>query len=223
MAIRRVQCLVLVWIFFSPFFFARWFGDYALLIPLVALPYLLKRNTILLGCLLFWFRFTLCTTIILGFHSRWPFAVSRLTRLVPQSSGSAVPLIPIAFIAALLLLREIRSTPAVRRGPCLYSISLPGCAREYTTAWAAENFYRTELLVGVGQAFAFIGLVGCTLFSRRSSPEALAKAEWVPSFSAFFHVVRIFRRHSGRHLHGPLPGREGEIAFEPSGTPRQRW
>jgi len=27
--------------------------------------YLLKWNTILLGCLLFWFRFTLCTTIIL--------------------------------------------------------------------------------------------------------------------------------------------------------------
>ena len=29
------------------------------------------------------------------------------------------------------------------------------CA-QYTTAWAAQNFYRTELLVGVGQAFAFI-------------------------------------------------------------------
>src|ERR1700751_3577936 len=33
--------------------------------PLVALPYLLKWNTLLLGSLLFWFRFTLCTTIIL--------------------------------------------------------------------------------------------------------------------------------------------------------------
>src|ERR1700747_1328378 len=33
--------------------------------PLVALPYLAKWNTILLGGLLFWFRFTLCTTIIL--------------------------------------------------------------------------------------------------------------------------------------------------------------
>src|ERR1700675_1476693 len=33
--------------------------------PLVALPYLLKWNTVLLGALLFWFRFTLCTTIIL--------------------------------------------------------------------------------------------------------------------------------------------------------------
>src|SRR5271166_3193057 len=33
--------------------------------PLVALPYLWKRNTILLGTLLFWFRFTLTSTIIL--------------------------------------------------------------------------------------------------------------------------------------------------------------
>src|SRR5258708_19541093 len=32
---------------------------------LVALPYLLKRNTVLLGILLFWFRFTLSTTVIL--------------------------------------------------------------------------------------------------------------------------------------------------------------
>src|ERR1700751_3363415 len=75
---------------------------------LVALPYLLKWNTMLLGCLLFWFRFTLCTTII----------------LIPQSLAirgfeadqiglaiiwSAVPLIPIAFIAALLLLRKFDS------------------------------------------------------------------------------------------------------------------
>src|SRR5580700_10671313 len=33
--------------------------------PLVALPYLGKWNTVLLGGLLFWFRFTLCSTIIL--------------------------------------------------------------------------------------------------------------------------------------------------------------
>src|SRR5580692_5023336 len=73
--------------------------------PLVALPYLLKWNTVLLGCLLFWFRFTLCTTIILipqalaiqGFEA---------DQIGPAIIWSAVPLIPIAFIAALLLLRK---------------------------------------------------------------------------------------------------------------------
>jgi DHA2 family multidrug resistance protein len=62
---------------------------------------------------------------------------------------------------------------------------------QYTTIWAAENFYRTELLVGVGQAFAFIGLVGCIVLQAIFTG-GLARAEWVLSFSAFFHVVRLF-------------------------------
>jgi DHA2 family multidrug resistance protein len=162
--------------------------------PLVALPYLLKRNTILLGCLLFWFRFTLCTTIILipqslairGFEA---------DQIGPAVIWSAVPLIPIAFIAALLLLRgsDPRLLLAAGLGCTAFAAWL--CS-QYTTAWAAENFYRTELLVGVGQAFAFIGLVGCIVLQAIFTG-GLAKAEWVLSFSAFFHVVRIFGGTAG--------------------------
>src|SRR5271156_1643226 len=73
--------------------------------PLVAIPYLLKWNTILLGILLFWFRFTLCSTIILvpqalairGFEA---------DQIGPAIIWSAIPLIPLAFTAALLLLRK---------------------------------------------------------------------------------------------------------------------
>src|ERR1700741_382384 len=73
--------------------------------PLVALPYLLQWNTVLLGLLLFWFRFTLCTTIILvpqslairGFEPE---------QIGPAIIWSAVPLIPLAFTAALMLLRK---------------------------------------------------------------------------------------------------------------------
>jgi DHA2 family multidrug resistance protein len=67
---------------------------------------------------------------------------------------------------------------------------------QYTTAWAAENFYRTELLVGVGQAFAFIGLVGCIVLQAIFTG-ALARAEWVLSFSAYFHVIRLFGGTAG--------------------------
>jgi MFS transporter, DHA2 family, multidrug resistance protein len=162
--------------------------------PLVALPYLLKWNTILLGCLLFWFRFTLCTTIILipqslairGFEA---------DQIGPAIIWSALPLIPIAFIAAIQLLHK--HDPRV-----LFAIGL-GCTAfaawlcsQYSTAWAAENFYRTELLVGVGQAFAFIGLVGCIVLQAIFAG-ALAKPEWVLTFSAFFHVIRIFGGTAG--------------------------
>src|SRR6201981_4108209 len=73
--------------------------------PLVALPYLLKWNTVLLGSLLFWFRFTLCTTIILipqalairGFEP---------DQIGPAIIWSAIPLLPLAFTAALMLLHK---------------------------------------------------------------------------------------------------------------------
>jgi DHA2 family multidrug resistance protein len=162
--------------------------------PLVALPYLLKRNTLLLGCLLFWFRFTLCTTIILipqslairGFEA---------DQIGPAIIWSALPLVPVAFIAALLLLRK--NDPRV-----LFAIGLVGTAfaawlsSQYTSAWAAENFYRTELLVGVGQAFAFIGLVGCIVLEAIFTG-GLGRPEWALSFSAFFHVIRLFGGTAG--------------------------
>jgi DHA2 family multidrug resistance protein len=161
---------------------------------LVALPYLLKWNTILLGCLLFWFRFTLCTTIILvpqslairGFEA---------DQIGPAIIWSALPLIPVAFIAALLLLRK--HDPRL-----LFAIGLACTAfaawlsSRYASAWAAENFYRTELLTGVGQGFAFIGLVGCIVLQAIFAG-ALAKPEWVLSFSAFFHTIRLFGGTAG--------------------------
>ena len=162
--------------------------------PLVALPYLLKWNTILLGCLLFWFRFTLCTTIILipqslairGFEA---------DQIGPAIIWSAIPLIPIACIAALLLLRRIDPRLLFAVGLACTAFAAWLCS-QYSTAWAAENFYRTELLVGVGQAFAFIGLVGCIVLQTIFAG-ALAKPEWVLTFSAYFHVIRLFGGTAG--------------------------
>jgi DHA2 family multidrug resistance protein len=162
--------------------------------PLVALPYLVKWNTILLGCLLFWFRFTLCTTIILipqslairGFEA---------DQIGPAIIWSAAPLILIAFIAALLLSRKLDPRLLFAAGLASTAFAAWLCS-QYTTAWAAENFYRTELLVGIGQAFAFIGLVGCIVLQAIFTG-ALAKPEWVLSISAFFHVIRLFGGTAG--------------------------
>lgn len=162
--------------------------------PLVALTYLSKWNTILLGCLLFWFRFTLCTTIILipqslairGFEA---------DQIGPAIIWSAIPLLPVAFTAGLLLLRKFDPRLLLASG-----LACTACAAwlnsQYTTTWAAQNFYRTELLTGVGQAFAFIGLVGCIVLQAIFAG-ALAKPEWVLTFSAYFHTIRIFGGTAG--------------------------
>jgi MFS transporter, DHA2 family, multidrug resistance protein len=161
---------------------------------LVALPYLRNWNTLLLGALLFWFRFTLCTTIILipqslamrGFEA---------SQIGPAIIWSAVPLLPVAFLAALLLVRKFdpRLLMAVGLACTAFAAWLNS---QYTTTWAAENFYRTELLTGVGQAFAFIGLVGCIVLQAIFSG-GLAKPEWALTFSAFFHVIRLFGGTAG--------------------------
>src|SRR6201982_3950686 len=162
--------------------------------PLVALRYLLKWNTVLLGALLFWFRFTLCTTIILV-----PQALA-IRGFEPDEIGpaiiwSALPLIPLAFTAAPTLLRKFdsRLLMAIGLACTAYAAWLNS---QYSSTWAAENFYRTELLTGVGQAFAFIGLVGCIVLQAIFAG-ALAKPEWVLTFSAFFHTIRIFGGTAG--------------------------
>src|ERR1700747_646895 len=172
--------------------------------PLVALPYLLQWNTVLLGLLLFWFRFTLCTTIILlpqalairGFEP---------DQIGPAIIWSAVPLIPLAFTAALLLLRKFDSRVLLAIGLACTAFAA-WLNSQYSSTWAAENFYRTELLTGVGQGLAFIGLVGCIVLQAIFAG-ALAKPEWVLTFSAFFHTIRIFG--------GTAPSSTGKTALEP--------
>jgi DHA2 family multidrug resistance protein len=67
---------------------------------------------------------------------------------------------------------------------------------EYTTAWSAANYYRTELLTGVGQAISLIGLVGCIILQGVFTG-GLAKPPWILTFSAFFHTIRLFGGQAG--------------------------
>ena len=162
--------------------------------PLVALPYLGQRNTVLLGGLLFGFRFTLCLTIILVPQS---LAIRGFEpdQIGPAIIWSAVPLLPIAFIAGLLLLRKVDARILFAVGLTCTAISAVLNAR-YDSSWAAANFYPTELLTGVGQAFSFIGLVGCIVLQAIFSG-GLSKPQWVLTFSAFFHTVRLFGGTAG--------------------------
>src|SRR6202007_560188 len=69
------------------------------------------------------------------------------------------------------------------------------CA-QYSSAWAAENYYRTELLTGVGQSFALIGLGGCIILQGVFTG-GLSKPQWILTFSAFFHTIRLFGGTTG--------------------------
>ena len=162
--------------------------------PLVALPYLWRWNTILLGSLLFWFRFTLTGTIILipqslaihGFEA---------DQIGPALIWSAVPLLLITFTAGLLMLRKLDPRLLLAAGLTCTAFAVY-LNSQYTTAWSAANYYRTELLTGVGQSVSLIGLVGCIILQGIFSG-GLMKPQWILTFSAMFHTIRLFGGTAG--------------------------
>ena len=50
--------------------------------------------------------------------------------------------------------------------------------------------------MGVGQSFSLIGLVGCIILQGVFSG-GLAKPQWILTFSAFFHTIRLFGGTTG--------------------------
>jgi MFS transporter, DHA2 family, multidrug resistance protein len=157
--------------------------------PLVDLPYLRQWNTLLLGVALIFFRFCLLGTVILipqslaihGFEA---------DQIGPSVIWSAAPLLLIAFVAGLLLMSKLDSRLLLAGGFACMAVAAFLNA-DLTSAWSAPNYYRTELLMGVGQSFAFIGLVGAIVLQAIFSG-GLAKPQWALTFSAFFHTVRLF-------------------------------
>jgi DHA2 family multidrug resistance protein len=157
--------------------------------PLVDLPYLRQWNTVLLGAGLILFRFSLLSTIILV-----PQALSvhgfEADQIGPALIWMVVPLLPVACLAALILLRGYDSRLMLAAGfTCIAAASILNA--QYTSAWSASNFYRAELLLGVGQAFAFIGLVA-TIVLQAIFSGGVSKPQDALTFSAFFHVIRLF-------------------------------
>lgn len=157
--------------------------------PLVDLPYLRQWNTLLLGAGLVLFRFTLLGTIILipqslaihGFEA---------DQIGPAIIWSAAPLIVLALLAGYFLLEKVDSRLLMASG--FTCIAFAACMNaNLTSAWSAENYYRTELLMGVGQCFAFIGLVS-TIILQGIFSGGLSKPQMILTFSAYFHVLRLF-------------------------------
>lgn len=157
--------------------------------PLVDLPYLRLWNTEILGILLMFFRFSLLATIILIPQS---LAVQgfEANQIGPALFGTAAPQLLIAFIAALLLLKGLDSRLLMAVGfTCIAAAAILNAT--YTSVWSAENYYRAELLMGVGQSFAFVGLVS-TIVLQAAFSGGLSKPQAALTFSAFFHTVRLF-------------------------------
>jgi MFS transporter, DHA2 family, multidrug resistance protein len=165
--------------------------------PLVDLPYLRQWNTIALGLALFSFRFVLLATAFVIPQSL-SFRGLDATQFGPAVLWTAVPEMFLAVFAAHLLNKGLDSRLLMALGfATIGTVCLVNA--QFTSAWAPENYFRTELLMAVGQSFAFVGLVS-TIILQAFFSGGLASPYRVLTFSAFFHLVRIFGGQLGTTL-----------------------
>jgi MFS transporter, DHA2 family, multidrug resistance protein len=166
---------------------------------LVDLPYLHNWNTILLGFALFSFRFVLLGTVIIV-----PMSLSvrglDADQYGPAVFWTAVFELTLAFVGALLLYKGIDSRLLMAIGftavafACLIN-------SDFTSAWAPENYFRTELLMGLGQSFALLGLVSSIILQVAFSG-GLEAPQRALTVSAFFHTVRLLGGQAGSAMMG---------------------
>jgi MFS transporter, DHA2 family, multidrug resistance protein len=161
---------------------------------LVDLPYLRQWNTILLAVALFSFRFALLATIIIIPQS---LSVRGLdaSQYGPAVVWTGICELFLAFIGALLLNRGTDNRLLMAIGftavafACLINAS-------FTSAWSPDDYYRSELLMGVGQSLAMMGLVS-SLVLQAAFSGGLSAPQRALTFAAFFHTVRLLGGQAG--------------------------
>jgi DHA2 family multidrug resistance protein len=176
--------------------------------PLIDLPYLRKWNTLVLGSILFAFRFALLATALII-----PLSLSvrgfDATQLGPAVLWTAVPELIMTLVAAYFVIRGLDSRLLMATGfACIGFACILNA--QFTSAWSAENYFRTELLMAVGQSFAFLGLVTSIVLQVLFSG-GMASPQRVLTFSAFFHTVRLFGGETGTVLMGHFIARREQL------------
>jgi DHA2 family multidrug resistance protein len=165
--------------------------------PLVDLPYLRKWNTIVLAFGLFSFRFALLATAFV-IPLSLSFRGLDAGQFGPAVLWTAVAEMGLAVFAGHLLNKGLDSRLLMASGfAMIAAVCLMNAS--FTSAWAAENYFRTELLMAVGQSFAFVGLVS-TLILQSFFSGGLDSPYRVLTFSSFLHLVRIFGGQLGTTL-----------------------
>jgi DHA2 family multidrug resistance protein len=156
--------------------------------PLVNIPFLKYRNTLILVTTLFSFRFVLLAIALLI-----PAFLGAIQGYRPLETGSVlvwgvVPQLFAGFIAAWLM-RRIDNRLILAAG---FAIVAVACLMntQLTSAWAGQNFFTAQFIIGAGLSVTFVGLVG-SFVQQAANSGALSTPINVLTYSAFIHTVRI--------------------------------
>jgi DHA2 family multidrug resistance protein len=157
--------------------------------PLVNPIFLVNRNTMILGASLFSFRF-----VMLAIAFLLPAVLGVTQQYRPLETGSVLlwliaPLILMGIVAARLM-RRFDNRLVLATG---FTIVAVACLlnAQLTSAWAGDNFFLTQIVMGFGLAMAFTALVG-SFVQNAFDANALSNPINILTYSSFIHCVRLF-------------------------------
>ena len=156
---------------------------------LVDFGFIFRRNILLLSLTMCVLRSSLLSSAQLV-----PTFLSTVQRMIPLQIGSvlawvALPALLFGVLAAILM-QYVNTRLLLAFGFTLIGVA---CLwdNKLTSLWSRQNFFPTELLIGVGASVAIVGLIGSIVLDLVSS-DAIKNPIQTLTFVAWFHTVRLF-------------------------------
>jgi DHA2 family multidrug resistance protein len=167
---------------------AAWIRRMVLPNPTLDLSFLMRRGIIILGASIFVFRFAHLATIVLI-----PGFLGNIQRYRAMQTGQALawvalPMFVVVWLVAAVVVHT-NSRLILAIGLTIIAVGCWICAH-VDSSWAGTSFQAVELLLAVGLASAYIGLVGSIVLEGLEAG-ALTSATKAATFSGFMHFVRI--------------------------------
>ncbi len=162
--------------------------------PLVNFKFLLRRNTVLLGVALIFFRFVLLATVVVI-----PSYLGSVKGYLPLQTGPVLLWVAlpqcIFGLLAMYLLIHIDARLILTAGFTLVAIACLMNA-QLSSAWSGSNFWLSQAVMAVGQALAFNSIVGAIVLEVINTG-ALSRPIDVLTFAGYFQTVRLFGGEAG--------------------------
>lgn len=157
--------------------------------PTLNLSFLNRRNTMLLALAIFVFKFVHLSVIILV-----PGFLNTIQGYRPLETGRALawvalPMFAVVWLVARVVIRS-NSRLTLAWGLTMIAIVCWSCSR-LDSAWAGNNFNILELVLSLGIAGSYMGLVSSIVLEGLEAG-ALTSAANAATFSGLMHFIRLF-------------------------------
>jgi len=165
--------------------------------PMVNPIFVVNRNTFILITSLFSFRF-----VMLAIAFLLPAVLGVTQQYRPLETGRVllwiIPPLIITGLVAASLMRRFDNRLVLATG---FTIVAAACLlnTQLTSAWAADNFFLTQIVLGSGLALTFTALVG-SIVQNAFDTNALANPINILTYSSTIHCVRLLGGELGTAL-----------------------